>query len=160
MTIYELTEEMQQLLLMLEDPEMDPEMINDTLEAVAGEFADKADGYGRVRQELLRRIEGLKAEEARLAEYRRRVEKNVESLEAALKGAMEATGQKKIQTELFTFSVKATPPKVVVTNAEMVPFDYLKVAEPTVDKVALKTFLKDHEVDWAHLESGTALSIK
>ena len=161
MTIYELTEELQQLLAMLADPEVDEEVLADTLEAVKGEFELKADGYGKVREELISHITAIKAQEARLAAYRRSLEKNTEKLEAALKFAMEQTGQKKLQTELFTFSIRATPPKVVVLDEDSVPFEYWKAAEPTLDKTALKEYLKTNpDTTWARLESGTSLSIK
>ena len=44
MTLYELTDEFRQLLDMMEDPDIDPEVLNDTLEAVLGDIEYKADG--------------------------------------------------------------------------------------------------------------------
>ena len=48
MTLYELTNELQELLALAEDPEMDPQMIADTLEGLEGEIELKAEGYGKV----------------------------------------------------------------------------------------------------------------
>lgn len=42
-TLYELTDEYKQLLDMLEDDTVDPELLKDTLEAVDGEIEVKAD---------------------------------------------------------------------------------------------------------------------
>ncbi|MBR6271378.1 MAG: siphovirus Gp157 family protein [Lachnospiraceae bacterium] len=160
-TIYELTEELQALLDMMADPETDPEVLADTIEAVQGEFADKADGYGRVRAELLGKAAALKAEEQRLAAYRKSIEGNIDKLEGALKAAMEQTGQKKIQTELFTFSIRNNPGKVVVLDERAVPFEFWKPADPTLDKTAIKDYLKEHaDCTWAKIEAGTSLTIK
>ena len=42
MTLYELTAEFQELLNMMEDPEVDDQVLADTLAAVAGEIEAKA----------------------------------------------------------------------------------------------------------------------
>ena len=44
-TLYELTEEYRQLLEMMEDDSVDPEVLQDTLEGVDGEIEAKADNW-------------------------------------------------------------------------------------------------------------------
>ena len=51
-TLYELTDEYKQLLDMLEDETVDPEILKDTLEAVDGEIEVKADGCAKLIKEL------------------------------------------------------------------------------------------------------------
>ena len=51
-TLYELTDEYKQLLDMLEDDTVDPEILKDTLEAVGGEIEVKADGCAKLIKEL------------------------------------------------------------------------------------------------------------
>lgn len=46
-TLYELTEEYRQLLEMMEDDSVDPEVLQDTLEGVDGEIEAKADNCAR-----------------------------------------------------------------------------------------------------------------
>ena len=46
-TLYELTDEYRQLLEMMEDDTVDPEILKDTLEAVDGEIEVKADGCAK-----------------------------------------------------------------------------------------------------------------
>ena len=45
MTLYELTGEWQQVLSMMEDPDVPEEAVRDTLEGLSGEIEEKADGY-------------------------------------------------------------------------------------------------------------------
>ena len=51
-TLYELTEEYRQLLDMMEDDSVDPEVLKDTLEGVDGELEIKAENCAKVMAEL------------------------------------------------------------------------------------------------------------
>ena len=51
-TLYELTEEYRQLLEMMEDDSVDPEVLQDTLEGVDGEIEAKADNCAKLIREL------------------------------------------------------------------------------------------------------------
>ena len=51
-TLYELTEEYRQLLEMMEDDTVDPEVLQDTLEGVDGEIEAKADNCAKLIREL------------------------------------------------------------------------------------------------------------
>lgn len=51
-TLYELTADFQNLLMLAEDPDTDPQAFADTLEGIEGELEDKADNYARVIRNL------------------------------------------------------------------------------------------------------------
>ena len=57
MTLYELTDDYMRLLDMMGDPELDPEVLKDTMEGIEGALEDKADGYAKV----IKTVEGEKA---------------------------------------------------------------------------------------------------
>ena len=88
--------------------------------------------------ELKRRLdadaEGAKLAEKRMAERRKRLEARAEAVELALKEAFESTGLKSLKRTLATFSRRATPPKVHVTNPDELPLEYLK-SEPDMTKI-------------------------
>ena len=42
LTLYQITDRYQEALLLLSDPELPPEVVNDTLDAIEGEFESKA----------------------------------------------------------------------------------------------------------------------
>ena len=46
-TLYELGNEYEQLLMIAEDPDVDPQVLADTMEALEGEIEKKADGCAR-----------------------------------------------------------------------------------------------------------------
>ena len=62
MTIYEITNDYLQLMQMMEDPELDPKTLADTMEGIEGELEDKADNYARVMKNMEADLNGIKAE--------------------------------------------------------------------------------------------------
>lgn len=160
MTLYEITGEYLELLNMIEDPEIDEDALLDTLEMIDETFKDKAEGYAQVRARIMGEIDMFKAEEKRIAEQRRCLEKRVEKLENALDKAMKLTGEKEFNAGTFKFKLRKNPPSVVIDNEADIPFEFWRPKDPEVDKTALKNFLKDNEVSYAHLEQHEKLSIK
>lgn len=165
MTLYQLTEEYQQLLALAEDPDIDPQLFEDTLEGLSGELEDKADGYARV----IRQIEGdsaaLKAEIDRLTARKRAADNSIARMKEALKMAMIVAGKPKIKTELFSFCVQKNPARVVIDDPAKIPAGFLIPQEPKIDTAAIKNSLKDADehVFWkgvAHLEQGESLRIR
>ena len=164
MTLYELTSEYLDLLAMLEDPDVDEELINDTLEALGGELEVKADGYARVMRQMDADAKAIKAEEERLANRRKSLENRSAALKSRLQQMMEITGKVKFKTELFSFGIQKNPAAVVMDEQyiENIPECYLIIQEPKIDKQKIKEDLKaglDLE-GIAHLEQSESLRIR
>ena len=161
MTLYELTAEFQELLNMMEDPEVDDQVLADTLAAVAGEIEAKAEGYAAVITILEGDVTAIKTEEHRLAERRRGFEARITRMKDTVKAAMLLANKQKIESPLFTLTVRKTAPSLVIDDEGAIPECYWKQADPTIDKVALKNDIKAGlECGYAHLESGQTLNIK
>ena len=164
MTLYELTSEYLELLAMLEDPDVDEELINDTLEALGGELEVKADGYARVMRQIDSDAKAIKTEEERLYNRRKSLENRSVYLKARLQQMMEVTGKTKFKTELFSFGIQKNPAAVVIDEQyiENIPECYLIIQEPKIDKQKIKEDLKaglDLE-GIAHLEQSESLRIR
>lgn len=161
MTLYELTDELMQLLELAEDPEVDPEVLEDTLAALTGEIEDKAVGYGKVIRQLESDAVALKAEEIRLNNRRKTLENNVKRMKDSLFTTMKVMNRQRIDTDLFKFSIRKNPASVVITDESRITHDYLIPQPPKIDKKAIKEALNEgFEFDWAHLEQGESLTIK
>ena len=168
MTLYELTDQMYALLLKLEEiPPEDPEeretweaAIHDTLAMLADDFADKAEGYGKVMKQLQADAAAVKAEKMRLTRVQQTLENNIERMREAIKRAMLITGQKKVKTDLFSYSVSPRLDLVIDADVEDIPDDLVKVkAEP--DKTAIKAYLKENpDCTFAHFEPAYTLTIR
>lgn len=160
-TLYELTNEYLQLLEMAEDPDVDPETLADTMEAIGGEIEDKADGYARVMKQIEANAAGIKSEIDRLTARKTSMENNIKRMKESLQAAMEATGKKKFKTALFSFNIQKNPTSLKIDDLDAVPESFLIPQPPKVDSAAIKDALKAGAVyDFAHLAQGESLRIR
>lgn len=164
MTIYEITSDYLQLMQMLEDPELDPQVLADTMEGIEGEFEFKADNYARVMKNMEAELNGIKAEIDRLSNRKKTIENNVKRMKEALQYSMEVTGKTKFKTELFSFGIRKNAPSVIMDEPyiENVPERFLKYSEPTINRTAIKEAIQNGEnlEGLAHLEQSESLSIR
>lgn len=160
-TLYELKSEYIQLRDMAGDPDISPEALRDTMEAINGELEDKADGYARVIRELEAEEAGLDAEIKRLQARKSAVSGNKGRIKEALEKAMRQTGKTKFKTLLFSFGIQKNPPSVAILKEDSVPIDYLVVPDPQPDKKRILAELKaGAKFDWAELRQTEALRIR
>ena len=160
-TLYELTAEYAQLLEMATDPDVDPELLADTMEGIGGEIEVKADGYARVIRQIEADVAGIKSEEERLSSRRKAMESNIRHMKEALQRAMQITGKTKIKTDLFSFGIQKNPPSLKIDDPTRIPHDFMIQPDPVPDSKAIKTALKEgFEFDWCHLEQGESLRIR
>lgn len=163
-TMYELTADYMAVLEMAQDPEIDPQAITDTLEAIGGAIEDKAENTAIVLKELEGEVAKVKTEEQRLKERRASLENNVKSIKQRLFDAMKLTGKEKFRTPLFNFSIAKNGgkiPVIVDVNCSELPDDLVTITEkPNLDAIA--AFLENNpESKFAHFgERGEHLNIK
>ena len=160
-TLYELSEQYQELLSMALDPDVDPEALADTMEGLEGEIEAKADGYAKVMKELRVIADARKTEAKRLTDGAKSIEANIDRMKSALETAMRATGKAKFKTALFSYGIQKNPPALKIDRPEDVPAEFLIPQEPKVDSAAIKKELKEGTVfDWCHLEQSEGLRIR
>lgn len=164
MTLYDLTSDYLHLLDLMGDPDIDIEVINDTLEALDGEIEAKADGYAMIMKELEASAEAIKKEEERLYARRKSLEERVKHLKNKLQESMELTGKTKFKTALFSFGIQNNAPSVVIDDESKVPAEYWVQKDPEISKTAIKDYLKGlaegETCEFAHLTQTQSLRIK
>ena len=105
--------------------------------------------------------EFCKAEEKRIAEKRKSVERRIESVKKYLLPYVEGQGGK-VEAGTFTLTSKKNPPRVIVPEGfddELYCREIPAHREP--DKAAIKTALQaGQNVPWCSLEQDTRLEIK
>lgn len=163
-SIYELTDQYEEILNMFYDGETDEDLIFDTLESIEGEIEDKADNYAKLIKQLTADAEMLKAEEVRLNARRKSLENRAARLKSNLQANLEFIGKTKFKTLLFSFCVATNggkQPLAITENLGEIPGKFLIPQDPIVDKDAIRELLEEKEVDWAHLEPrGKSLRIR
>lgn len=162
-TLYELTGEYLYLMELMEDPDVDPQMVLDTLESVGDELETKADGYATIRLEFDSEIEKLGKEIDRLTKRKQTIENNRKRLTDALMNAMIAMDKKKIKTDRFSFTVKKSSPVLVIDDPDRIPDEYHIPQPDKIDKASIKKMLKneaDQRCEYAYLVQNDSLLIK
>lgn len=160
-TLYEITGQIKELLLIAELEELDEQTLNDTMESLEYELEDKADGYAKVIRELEGQAEIIKSEIDRLNNRKRGLENNVSLMKETLKNAMKETGKNKFKTDLFSFTVAKNGGKQPLDIHGEVPEDYKKI-KYEVDNDKIREELKDgKELPFAKLkECGDHLRMR
>lgn len=152
MTLYELSGEYAHLVEVLEMEGADVDETVGIFDQLEEDIKVKAEGYGKIRANFKGEIEALKAEEKRLQEKRKHLEKAVERLENGLFEAMQKTGMERIETPLFKFSIqRAGQAPVIITAPDAVPPEYLNVTVKP-DLGAIRDYIKETgDVSFAEL---------
>ena len=164
MTLYELTNDYAELLLMAEDPDTDPQAFTDTLEGIEGAIEDKADNYARVIRNLEADAAACDAEAKRLRNKKQTIENNIKRMKSALQYAMQVTGKRKFKTPLFSFNIQKNPAAVVVDEQyiENIPERFLVRKDPEINRKAIRDAINAGEDigGIAHLSETYSLRIR
>jgi len=163
MKLYQLADEYQQALEVLDDPELPEEVVRDTLEALQGGLVQKGQAVAAYALNLSAEIEALKAHEKRVAAKRKTLEAREAWFREYLKANMERCGINEIKAIDGTFTAKLGKGRssVVIDDDKLIPDDSEFVRwKREVDKTAIAAAIKNgQEVPGAHLETRPTLRI-
>lgn len=163
-SLYNLVGEKLALQKKLEELNFDEETIADTLEGDSVAIQQKIESYAFIIRNMEALPDAIKAEEKRLAERRKAIEKRVDNIKHWLFVNMQACGITKIESPVFTVALQNNPSSVIIDDEALIPADYLRVPEvppPSPDKALIKQAINDGlEVPGAHLQSSQRLVIK
>lgn len=160
-SLYELEDNWEQVFNMLNDPDVDEEMILDTLEAIEGEIEIKAVGYAKVIKNLEADIPALKEEIDRLERKKKSKESKAKFLKLKLEETMKSMGRLEIKTDLFDFKIQKNPPGIDVLDIKQVPDIYKIPQEVKIDKRAILQDLKNGaEIKGVEIKQSEGLRIR
>ena len=151
-SLFSLVGEAKTLYELATDPDCDPRALDDTIEGIMGEIEVKSEGYANVIKQL--EMEQKQAEEVSkaFADKARVRANNIKYMKETLVAAMDALDMKELKAGVFTFKLQNNGGKepLVIDDPEKVPDSLTKITvEP--DKEMIRDYLKDHDVDWAHI---------
>lgn len=157
MNLYELSLAFQEV----QNMDLDPEVMKDTLDSIGGTFENKAENMAKLIRNLESDRLAYKEEEDRLKTKRQAVENKLEWLKTYLKDCMKLIGKTKFKSGMFNFSIQKNPVSVNITDKKILPEDYLIPQSPKVNNTTLKKALKDGiEVPGAELKQTEGLRIR
>lgn len=163
MKLYEVTGDLLKLQEIAETEDIDDEFL-EVWDEVEDEFEAKAEGYAKIIRNLESEVDALKAEEKRLSERRKNVEKNAKRLKDNLEGAMKATGKRKFESGIFKFSIQKNggkAPIIVDVPTEELADEFVIVSEKP-DLEAIRKYIEETgDITQFHIgDRGESLRIK
>lgn len=156
--LYQMTGELTEVHSLVLSGEISAEDVTDTLEALEGEFNQKAISVGHFILNLTPTIEALDLEIKRLQARKKAIQNKQESVKDYLRRNMQAAEISKIECDLFSILCKKPRQIVHVDDESALPDEMVKVKTTiTPDKVAIGKALKEGmDVPGAHLEYSQA----
>lgn len=142
MNLYELTSDFKQLQTM--DFDQDSQMYKDTLDSIEQPIQEKGKNICLVLANLKGNCDSLDTEIKRLQAMKKVKQNNIKNLKDWLLYNMQFAGIEKIQSDLFTITLrKASKGSLVVIEDEnLIKDDYKKVTY-SVNKTLIKQAIKD-----------------
>lgn len=141
-TLYTLTENYNNLIELLDNPEIEPEVLEQSLNEVAEQIEVKAENIAKLIKNIDGDIEAIKNEEKRLAEKKRSLEAKKLRIKEYLYGQIKLLENKKVKTPLFSIAIQKNPPSVAVESEENIPECYY-IIKKELSKKDLLGALKD-----------------
>lgn len=145
MNIFNLSDDYMQILSMMEDPDLDKQMLKDTMEGIEGALEDKFDNYVFVAKEMQADIKALEETIKELQARKDSKESNLKKMKEIMTLVMNTTGKVKFKTSLHSYWVQKNPESVVIDTEDVraIPEDYLTFKEPEPNKTAINAAIKD-----------------
>lgn len=159
---YDISERYKNLMDLLENPEVDFELIEQSLNIIDEEFNDKADNIAKLMRDIGYDIDALKNEEKRLADRRKALENRHKSLKDYLEQNMRAINKPKFKTTFFSYNIQKNPPSLDVIDESLIPEDYIKTElVKTIDKKTILAELKaGKEIEGCSIKQSESLRIR
>ena len=160
-TLFELTDEFQWLHEMATDPEVDPDVFSDTLEALTGELEVKGRGYVSVIKQLEMEAKQAKEISQQFVDKQKLRENRIKRMKDTLLYAMSKIGTDQIEAGEWTIKVQKNGGLQPMVIDGEVPENFKRITIDDDKEKIRKALENGEELDFAHLEErGKHISIK
>lgn len=162
MKLYVIAENYKNLVDLMENEDIGIEVVKEALESVQGDLVDKLENITKFIKSIEADVEGLKAEEKRLAERRKALENKAKGLKEYMQNCMLLAETKKVKGTLFSFNIQKNPASVNVANTDNIPNEFIKEeVVVNVDKKGLKKYIEEgNVVEGVTLQASESLRIR
>lgn len=135
LSLYEMSQEWENVFEMLLDPEIPEEAVFDTIEMIEADMDIKADGYAKIIKSMDGDAAQIDAEIKRLQDRKAAVKNRQAALKQRLFDTMKATGRTNFKTALFSFNIQKNGGVKPVELQGEVPAAWLKPGAPDTTKI-------------------------
>ena len=163
--LYDLAKSYRNLVAEVEEYDLEPQTLLDTLEA-SGEMVsieEKVENIVKMVKNWEGDIPGLDAEIKRLTDRKKAAENRIKSIKTYLQGCMEAAELDKLTVGTFKIALQNNPASLMIHTPEHIPASYMTIVpeQHIPDKAALKKAMKDGlKIEGLELVQGRSLRIR
>ena len=163
-TLYDITGRMLDLLSIADDEDIEPEVFQDTLESIEGEYDDKIECYCKAIKNLEADAKAFEEEEKRLKAKKEKLNKNIERMKKTIFDSMKLMEKTSAGGKVLKASIQKNGgklPLLLDVDPDAVPFEFQKVkTEPNNDAIR-EALDAGVQLTFAHYgERGESLRIK
>lgn len=148
----------------LNDLDLPPEVVADTLESIQGDLTEKSTNVAMWVRNAEALADQIKQAEQAMAARRKAIESRAESVREYLLNNMQRCGIIKIESPYFKIAICKNPVSVVVDDPDAVPVEFkhhVPPPPPVPDKKLIKAAIEAGEsVAGARIQQGYRVSIK
>ena len=157
MNLYELS----QNYLAVQDMDLEPETLKDTLDSIEEAWEDKVENIVKLIRTVEAEEQAFAVEEKRFNAHKKTMANKKQWLKGYLADMMLLTGKTKCKVGVFNISLQNNPPSLDVLDESLLPKRFFIEQAPTIDKQAIKDLLKQgEEVPGAILKTSKSLRIR
>lgn len=146
----------------IQQKDIDPETLADTLESLELPRNEKLDNVASWIEQNQMKLNWLKDKKRQLSEVEVSIKKQTENLQKFLTTAIDDSGQKEIQTENHILKPRNYKDSVVIEATKDLPIDYIvcsEVVKPN-KKLIYEDLKKGKKIKGAHLKANRKTVIK
>ena len=161
--LYELTNNYQNIIDLIEDDSIPAEAIETALKAVEADITIKAESIAKLDANLAGSQAQFEAEIERLTKRKNAIKNRRAQLKEFLKVQIESIKMKKLKAGVFSITVQNNPPALQIIDDKLIPAEYQTVvpAHYELQKDKIKVDLKAGKIiAGAQLTTGTSLHIR
>ena len=157
MNLYELS----QNYLAVQEMDLEPETLKDTLDSIEDAAVDKIEKLVRVMRNNEGDINSIKLEEERLKKKRQSLENYNKFFKQYIEDTMRLMEKTRLKAGFFNLAIQNNPPSIVVFDEALIPKQFLIEQPPKIDRAGIKELLKaGEEVPGAELKQTKGLRIR
>lgn len=163
-SLYELTEEYRRIETLLQESDWDEKTIEDTLESLEYDWAEKARNVARMIKNKEALMIAINEAGKEMAERFKKEEAKVTRLKAYLAMCMRNHQVERMEYPEFCISVKNNPGKLQIENLSLIPDEYMISPPPLPAKPDKRKILEDlksgKQIPGCLMTKDTRLEIK
>ena len=139
MNLYEISAEYKSSIAKISDLDLPEDVIADTLEAMTGDFDNKAIALVSYFKNLEVDAKAIKEAEQAMANRRKSIESHIKRLKEYLLVNMQSTGITAVDCPYFSIKLQNNPKAVNIINEALIPTEYVtEVVTLKINKAAIK----------------------